>query len=58
MFGLVRVLLMLLTQQVFRLDDTTEVSGEFSLENGDFCVLTLSVIDSSKIGLTEKICTD
>ena len=38
--------------------DTTEVSGEFSLENGDVCVLTLSVIDSSKIGLTEKICTD
>lgn len=37
--------------------DTTEVSGEFRLENGDFCVLTLSVIDSSKIGLTEKICT-
>ena len=38
--------------------DTTEVSGEFSLENGDVCVLTLSVIDSLKIGLTEKICTD
>ena len=38
--------------------DTTEVSGEFSLENGDVCVLTLSVIDSLKIGLTENICTD
>ena len=38
--------------------DTTEVSGEFSLENGDVCVLTLSVIDSLKIGSTEKICTD
>ena len=38
--------------------DTTEVSGEFSLENGDVCILTLSVIDSLKIGSTEKICTD
>ena len=38
--------------------DTTNVSGEFSLENGDVCILTLSVIDSLKLGLTEKVCID
>ncbi len=38
--------------------DTTDVSGEYSLENGDICVLTISVNDTSKIGLTQKICND
>ena len=38
--------------------DTTDVSGEFSLENGDICVLTISVNEVSKIGLTQKVCTD
>ena len=38
--------------------DTTDVSGEFSLENGDICVLTISVDEVSKIGLTQKVCND
>ena len=38
--------------------DTTNVSGEYSLENGDVCVLTISVNENSKIGLTQKICND
>ena len=38
--------------------DTTDVSGEFSLENGDICVLTISVNEVSKIGLTQKVCND
>ena len=38
--------------------DTTDVSGDYSLENGDICVLTMSVNDTSKIGLTQKICND
>tara|TARA_B100000989_G_scaffold267542_1_gene221687 strand:- start:326 stop:757 length:432 start_codon:yes stop_codon:yes gene_type:complete len=38
--------------------DTTDVSGEYSLENGDICVLTISVNDTLKIGLTQKICND
>ena len=38
--------------------DTTAVSGEFSLENGDICVLTISVNEVSKIGLTQKVCND
>tara|TARA_B100001559_G_C16092175_1_gene435375 strand:+ start:130 stop:561 length:432 start_codon:yes stop_codon:yes gene_type:complete len=38
--------------------DTTDVSGEYNLENGDICVLTISVNDTSKIGLTQKICND
>ena len=38
--------------------DTTDVSGEYNLENGDICVLTVSVDETSKIGLTQKICND
>ena len=38
--------------------DTTEVSGDFNLESGDICVVNISVIDSLKIGSTEKICSD
>ena len=38
--------------------DTTDVSGEFSLENGDICVLTISVNEVLKIGLTQKVCND
>ena len=38
--------------------DTTNVSGKYSLENGDICVLTISVNDTLKIGLTQKICND
>ena len=35
-----------------------EVSGDFNLESGDICVVNISVIDSLKIGSTEKICSD
>ena len=38
--------------------DTSSVSGEYSLENGDICVLTISVNEISKIGVTQNICND
>ena len=34
--------------------DTMDVSGEFNLENGDICVLTISVNETSKIGSNSK----
>ena len=50
----------------FRLDttsfqlayDTTDVSGEFTINEGDICIFSISTDDSLKIGNTTKLCSD
>lgn len=38
--------------------DTTDVSGEFIINEGDICIFSISVDDSLKIGITTKTCTE
>ena len=38
--------------------DTTDVSGEFIISEGDICIFSISIDDSLKIGITTKNCTE
>ena len=38
--------------------DTTDVSGEFIINENDICIFTISTDDSLKIGVTESTCND
>ncbi len=35
--------------------DTTDVSGEFVIEDGDICIFSISIDDSLNIGVTTKL---
>jgi len=38
--------------------DTTDVSGEFVINDGDICIFSISTDDSLKIGVTTNSCSD